>query len=314
MRNLLIFVLALCSVSAHAVVDSYTTYYHTDLNASPILATDENGAEIWRESFNPYGTRRIDSLKSGENQQWYTGKREDSTGLVYLGARFYDPEIGRFLSVDPVHFVEESPTSFNRYAYGNNSPYSYVDPDGELPILLLIPLVVKGIDYGITAYDTYQAYQEGGVEAAAKEVAISSATSIVPGLKTGKRLLGAVADSQAATKRGRSNSDRLRSAPSDRPEIAAQKQAGHVRDTPQHTNRTSADKPTSTFFGEGSADRLTREAFRRGELVPGRRSVIEHDFGVSVGTGPGGGMQTRVRVHVDGRGRIHGHPSGPERF
>ena len=37
----------------------------------------------------------------------------------------------------------------------------------------------------------------------------------------------------------------------------------------------------------------------------------EHDFGVSVGTGPKGGMQTRVRVHQDSKGRIHGHPFGP---
>lgn len=121
--------------------------------------------------------------------------------MVYMGARLYDPQIGRFLSVDPVHFIESSPASFNRYAYANNSPYGYVDPNGELPILLVIPLVVKAIDYGVTAYDTYQAYQEGGVAGAAEEVAISSAQSIIPGLKTGKRLFEA-ADNVASAAKG----------------------------------------------------------------------------------------------------------------
>mgnify|MGYP000414201716 CR=1 FL=1 len=199
-RFILATLLLLLSTAASAVVDVYTTYYHTDLNASPNLATNETGAVIWRESFLPYGKRRIDSAPSNENNQWYTGNREDATGMVYMGARLYDPQIGRFLSVDPVHFIESSPASFNRYAYANNSPYGYVDPNGELPILLVIPLVVKAIDYGVTAYDTYQAYQEGGVAGAAEEVAISSAQSIIPGLKTGKRLFEAADRLQDTTK------------------------------------------------------------------------------------------------------------------
>jgi hypothetical protein len=97
------------------------------------------------------------------------------------------------------------------------------------------------------------------------------------------------------------------------PEISIQKQAGHVEGTPQHTNRTSVGKPTSTFFGPESGERLTKEAFKRGAPVPGRPGVREHDFGFTTGTGPGGGMQSKVRVHQDATGRIHGHPSGPER-
>jgi hypothetical protein len=98
------------------------------------------------------------------------------------------------------------------------------------------------------------------------------------------------------------------------PPIAKQKQAGHVKGTPQHANRQKANKPTSTFFGEKSGERLTQEAFQKGTPVPGRPGVKDYDFGVSVGTGPNGGMQTRVRVHQDKKGRVHGHPSGPERF
>ena len=46
-----------------------------------------------------------------------------------MQARYYDPVIGRFLSNDPVGYSNTH--NFNRYAYANNNPYKYVDPDGE---------------------------------------------------------------------------------------------------------------------------------------------------------------------------------------
>ena len=95
--------------------------------------------------------------------------------------------------------------------------------------------------------------------------------------------------------------------------LSRQKQAGHTPGTPQHDNRVRQGKPTSTFFGKESGERATQIANRRGTPVPNRPSVKEYDFGLSVGTGPNGGMQTRVRVHTDSKGRIHGHPSGPEK-
>ena len=56
--------------------------------------------------------------------------------LSYFGARYYDPSIGRFMGVDPEGFNPNSVHSFNRYAYGNNNPYKYVDPDGRNPLLI----------------------------------------------------------------------------------------------------------------------------------------------------------------------------------
>jgi murein DD-endopeptidase MepM/ murein hydrolase activator NlpD len=48
-----------------------------------------------------------------------------------MGARYYDPIVGRFMGIDPVGFKETNPISFNRYAYANNNPYKFVDPDGR---------------------------------------------------------------------------------------------------------------------------------------------------------------------------------------
>jgi len=64
--------------------------------------------------------------------------------VTFLGpelyeARYYDPKIGRFYGVDPVGYRDVH--SYNRFAYANNNPYKFVDPDGKNPLLLcLIPL------------------------------------------------------------------------------------------------------------------------------------------------------------------------------
>ncbi len=53
--------------------------------------------------------------------------------------RYYDPVIGRFYSNDPVGFTASNPMMFNRYAYANNNPYKYTDPDGKAAVLACIP-------------------------------------------------------------------------------------------------------------------------------------------------------------------------------
>ncbi len=48
-----------------------------------------------------------------------------------MGSRYYDPRLGRFLSIDPVEPDENNLHSLNRYAYANNNPYKFTDPDGQ---------------------------------------------------------------------------------------------------------------------------------------------------------------------------------------
>lgn len=99
---------------------------------SPIAATDINGKKLWEQHYQPYG-ERLDKAVGADNPQWYTGKVEDKDdGLMYYGARYYDPVIGRFMAVDPVGFNAKKPMSFNRYAYAADNPYFYTDPTGML--------------------------------------------------------------------------------------------------------------------------------------------------------------------------------------
>ena len=108
------------------------TYYHLDAQGSPVAATNEQGQVIWREYYTPYGERLNKDPAATPNTRWYTGHpHDDDTGLTYMGARYYDPTLGRFMAIDPAPFTEDNLHSFNRYAYANNNPYRYVDPDGR---------------------------------------------------------------------------------------------------------------------------------------------------------------------------------------
>jgi hypothetical protein len=55
--------------------------------------------------------------------------------LLYAGARWYDPKVGRFLSPDAVRFHFGGDAYFNRYAYANNNPLVLVDSDGNAAAL-----------------------------------------------------------------------------------------------------------------------------------------------------------------------------------
>lgn len=141
-RMLLAAVLSLGVVQG-AQAERTTTYLHTDALGSVVAVSDESGNVLWRKAYAPYG-QQIDAQPDDEALS-YTGKPHDADlGLTYFGARYYDPVVGRFLSPDPVGFVADNPTSFNRYVYANNNPYRYVDPDGRYAVAVVKVLQLLG--------------------------------------------------------------------------------------------------------------------------------------------------------------------------
>lgn len=108
-------------------------YQHTDALGSPVVITDANRAVLERSDYEPYGEA---VNRAGRDGPGYTGHVEDAaTGLVYMQQRYYDPMIGRFLSVDPVTAHAMPGQNFNRYWYANNNPYKFTDPDGRFGIV-----------------------------------------------------------------------------------------------------------------------------------------------------------------------------------
>ncbi len=103
---------------------SKSTYYFTqDHLGSTTALTNTNGAVVERETYDAYGN----SAGSANTRYGYTGRERDSlTGLLYYRARWYDPQVGRFMSEDPIGLAG----GINSFAYVGNNPQNRVDPSG----------------------------------------------------------------------------------------------------------------------------------------------------------------------------------------
>lgn len=135
-RQLLAMVTALVVMLGLAgSAQAQVTYYHNDISGTPIMATDASGSLLWKENYRPFGEKLTHAAAAATNSIGFAGKPfDDQTGLSFMGARYYDPTLGRFMGVDPREADPGDPHSFNRYAYANNNPYKYVDPDGHSPL------------------------------------------------------------------------------------------------------------------------------------------------------------------------------------
>lgn len=109
-------------------------YLHADHLGSPHRVSNASGTILanFEEVYSPYGMTTYDN-SANDNQAGFTGHiRDKATGLNYMQARYYDPLLGRFLSVDPVTFMDTGkPEYFNRYSYTANDPINFTDPDGR---------------------------------------------------------------------------------------------------------------------------------------------------------------------------------------
>ncbi|GAA1717743.1 RHS repeat-associated core domain-containing protein [Kribbella yunnanensis] len=102
-----------------------------DHHGTSTTAIADNATQtVQRRREDPYGNQRGTAPASWPGQRGFVGGTNDpTTGLVHLGAREYDPTIGKFISVDP-QLDNTDPQSLNAYVYGNNNPITFSDPDG----------------------------------------------------------------------------------------------------------------------------------------------------------------------------------------
>jgi RHS repeat-associated protein len=127
--------LVLAATAMAASPAEKVTHIHNDPFGNPVLATDASGNVVWKETYRPYGEKLNNQPASGGNHIGFAGKPfERASGLSYMGGRYYDPVLGRFMGVDPATPDLANVHSLNRYVYANNNPYRYVDPDGHSPI------------------------------------------------------------------------------------------------------------------------------------------------------------------------------------
>ncbi|MDX1746044.1 MAG: RHS repeat-associated core domain-containing protein, partial [Halobacteriales archaeon] len=119
-------------------------HYHLDHLGTPRLVTNAVGDALVRSDYFPYG-HEITSIRQmsvrgfePEHRFKFTGHERDFLGgtqdqnaqqLDYMHARFYDPNLGRFLTVDPAMTIKKNlgrPQRWNRYAYVQNNPLAVI--------------------------------------------------------------------------------------------------------------------------------------------------------------------------------------------
>jgi RHS repeat-associated protein len=93
---------------------------------------------------------------------------DSETGLYYLRARYYDPNIGRFISEDSYWGEDENPLSLNLYTYCENDPIRYSDPTGHQTVTLVDSLVGAIFDVDSSEADSWlhsgcRIYEEGDI-------------------------------------------------------------------------------------------------------------------------------------------------------
>lgn len=111
-------------------------FYHGDHLGSASILVDEAGQLLERRAYHPFGSERT---RAGTESAEYsfTGKEfDEEVGLYYYGARYYDPDVGHFISADLLYFEHPEkdlvdPQALNLYSYVRNNPMRNIDPDGR---------------------------------------------------------------------------------------------------------------------------------------------------------------------------------------
>jgi len=119
-------------------------WFHNDHLGTPQKITTSSGAVVWSAKYSSFG-KAIIEIETVENNLRFPGQyKDDETGLYYNYHRYYDPGVGRYLKVDPIHHfngLEDvipyflahlliTPHALNDYSYSKINPLKNIDPKG----------------------------------------------------------------------------------------------------------------------------------------------------------------------------------------
>ena len=141
-------------------------YYQKNIQGDIIRIYNESGTICGMYSYDAWGKRTVILDSNGIasiNPFGYRGYYLDNeTGLWYLNSRYYDSEVGRFLTPDSLDYLApETLGGLNRYTYCGNNPVNYYDPSGHLISLIVVLMItgaiagasLGGLIAGFTAYN-----------------------------------------------------------------------------------------------------------------------------------------------------------------
>ena len=164
-------------ISSRAFYNGMTsdvTYYLQNAHGDVVNLTSETGDKTKTYRYDAFGVEK-NSDENDENPFRFSGEYFDKeTGTIYLRARYYDPEIGRFISRDTVIGTANDPLSLNLYTYCRNNPIPLNDPDGHFWGLVAKAAIGAVINVAVTAVCDY--LDDGEFNSGAGEYLSAAAT------------------------------------------------------------------------------------------------------------------------------------------
>ena len=148
-----------------SVTESNKEYYYIkDITGNIIKIKDEEGNSIVEYKYDAYGKVEKTIIENNNVSKYnpfiYKGYYYDEeTELYYCNTRYYSPEIGRWISIDDVDYLDpESISGLNLYCYCMNDPINKYDPSGHFVISAIIigAIIGAAIGFGTAAYIDYQ--------------------------------------------------------------------------------------------------------------------------------------------------------------
>ena len=128
--------------------------YTKDIQGSTSSILNKHTKGELSYEYDDFGETSIHGNSALKNEICYTGGiYDESTGLCYLNARYYDPENGRFLTEDTYRGELNDPDTLHLYAYCKNNPVNYVDPSGHSVVSIGIKKVA--IFWGVYSYVSF---------------------------------------------------------------------------------------------------------------------------------------------------------------
>ena len=121
--------------------------YHFDCRGSTIAITDASGNITDTFAYDTYG-KLLSRTGTSAAIFGYNGRDgvvTDANGLIYMRARYYSPEMKRFINADIVAGEISNAITLNRFAYANGNPVSFVDPFGLSPERGSVPVYIDSV-------------------------------------------------------------------------------------------------------------------------------------------------------------------------
>jgi RHS repeat-associated protein len=106
------------------------TDFHQDRLGSTRLLTNAKGQVVERHDYDPYGKPLTPPTR--DERLWQSQRQDHDSGLIYMSARYYDPELARFTAPDSIIPDPYRPQSLDRYAYVEGDPANNGDPSGRM--------------------------------------------------------------------------------------------------------------------------------------------------------------------------------------